>query len=1078
MIKIDQNGDTMWQKTWNHTANRHDAGILVRTLNGNDIFIAGVSQNLAGDYDIIIHRYGFDGYLSWSARYNGPGNSHDYPTGIEVDASGNVYIIGASTGSNTMLDWVTIKYNGMGIQQWATRYDNVGLIDIPLGLGIDNNSNVYVSGGTSTNTSNREWAVIKYNANGVQIINKTEGTGPASLDISTALKVKGSYIYTTGVTSANGTDYAINTVKYDTNLDTIWTSKYYGDSLYNEARALAVDDSGVYVLGYVTNEQNGREALTLKYTHAGVNAWTNRFIGRGESDTAEAVMFAIAHDGAVYVTGNIKNGSYQTFSLFKYDKRGDLQWHKEPFQSSEEQIIAHDLKLFSNGKIYLTATHRDTAALKYITYNFQDFERVNGISYLIDPLTSDTIGKYLSNQIIIKFDTAALKMEVINNKGIVYGSAGDFLKSPVISKIQQLLEVSIGSSKVYKIFRDFTTADSLSVARNGDTVRVLDLYTYLVLTLPSGVNEQFACDTLASLDSLFQNAHLNYLATPLVSANDDHYTQGDQTSLYNVLPDGYHIDIEKAWDVYPDAGRAGIKIGFIDSGLDYLHPDFSPDGTAENSRMVAGYDYFMYRDLKKLSFGDLMVSYREPGEDGTSIMGHGTRVTGIACATRNNSEGVAGIAGGNHAVSPVNNGLSIYAFACLSTNDESASVETIAQSIAKACRSELAGGFGVDILNMSFGFPELTVSQNNLVVNVLWEGNLNGTILVAARGNSRSTETFMPASAEDRVVISVGAANTNGILKNKDVYPFHPDVEDGWGGSSYSGGMDLIAPGDYRFIYTTSEPIFDPAGNLRYAGFTNTSAAAPHVSGVAGLMLSYVNDASSPQDNLSPEDVERLLELSAEDVTESPATSGDDIYSGYGALKAGALMEWLEKPVYKVEHFTTDESTNNIDDVTFTYTQVATNQLRFISTFWGSILGGQYYYVDVYKVEANVSHSIRQYGVIVNSTIDHVWERHSASNVYANSSVIQPMAHWVAFDNTSPPSSTSAKLYGYVFLVKSQSLSPITWLPFNPTTEINKARLAYSIHTMAEIPVAVEDQKPVNGIGVFPNPANENAYIT
>src|SRR5512133_3565456 len=96
------------QNRWDESQKTDQAGAQVRPL--NHIPLASPSN---------VHE-------AWVGRYNGPGNGQDYATAMAVDASGNVYVTGESSGSGTDLDYATIKYNSAGQRQWVARYNGPG----------------------------------------------------------------------------------------------------------------------------------------------------------------------------------------------------------------------------------------------------------------------------------------------------------------------------------------------------------------------------------------------------------------------------------------------------------------------------------------------------------------------------------------------------------------------------------------------------------------------------------------------------------------------------------------------------------------------------------------------------------------------------------------------------------------------------------------------------------------------------------------------------------------------------------------------------------------------------------------
>ncbi len=110
----------------------------------------------------------------WSSKYNGTGGYDDVVSDIAVDALGNVYVTGYSfdsiTGQTDKIDYVTVKYNASGVQEWASTYNGpADMMDFAHSIGLDAEGNVYVTGGSAVTDFIEEWATIKYNSFGVQL---------------------------------------------------------------------------------------------------------------------------------------------------------------------------------------------------------------------------------------------------------------------------------------------------------------------------------------------------------------------------------------------------------------------------------------------------------------------------------------------------------------------------------------------------------------------------------------------------------------------------------------------------------------------------------------------------------------------------------------------------------------------------------------------------------------------------------------------------------------------------------------------------------------------------------------------
>jgi hypothetical protein len=280
--------------------------------------VTGQSSASGTFYDYATVKYSPTGTQEWVARYNGPGNTKDSASALGVDGSGNVYVTGDSgEGSENLSDYVTVKYDPSGGQQWVARYSS--LYDYATDLAVDASGNVWVTGYSYGSGTGYDYATVRYSTNGVQRW-VARYHGGLSDDLAYALTVDGSgNVYVTGEAIIPGGDTDYGTVKYNARGRQRWVNLYDGPgSAVDRGNDIAVDASGNV---YVTGESEGSGTLTdyatVKYSSSGNQEWVARLDGPGESwDLATAI--AVDGSGSVYVTGRSNRVGGSVWTTIKY----------------------------------------------------------------------------------------------------------------------------------------------------------------------------------------------------------------------------------------------------------------------------------------------------------------------------------------------------------------------------------------------------------------------------------------------------------------------------------------------------------------------------------------------------------------------------------------------------------------------------------------------------------------------------------------------------------------------------------------------------------------------------------------
>ncbi len=257
LVKIDDQGNTVWTNTYGG-AEADYLHSMDATADGGYVMLAHTTSFGAGSLDFYLIRIDQDGDTLWTKTYGG--TDYDWCASVKQTADGGYILVGETRSfGDSEGDVYVVKTDADGDLLWEKSYGDAGHDRAQHVLATPDNGYLVIGNMTVQDSEDEYGFALKIDANGDPLWTTVLGDERLSELYGATLTANDTYVTIGGIAESDGDDYDVYLTELDSNGDVI-TERLYGGEEHDFGLSVRkTSDNGYIIAGLTESFAPGKD---------------------------------------------------------------------------------------------------------------------------------------------------------------------------------------------------------------------------------------------------------------------------------------------------------------------------------------------------------------------------------------------------------------------------------------------------------------------------------------------------------------------------------------------------------------------------------------------------------------------------------------------------------------------------------------------------------------------------------------------------------------------------------------------------------------------------------------------------